>query len=77
MADLTYLRRLSAILKRNGILFLFFRERDKAVVVAVTETAGAVEIEAVLARVVTAVKGRFRTGVKVLTFLRIRLLRFT
>ena len=76
LADLTYSRRLSVILKRDGILFLFFRGRDGAVVVAVAGVAGAVRVKAVLARAVTAVKGRFKIGVKVLTFSRTRLLRF-
>ena len=75
-ADSTYSRRLSAVLRRDGMLFLFFRGRDGAVVVAVAGAAGAVGVEAVLARAVAAVKGRSRTGAEVLAFSRTRLLRF-
>ena len=81
---MTCLRRLSAVLRRDGILFFFFRERDGVVVAAVTEAAGVVRVVAVLARAVTVVKGRFRPGVKerfgagvaVFAFSRTRLLRF-
>ena len=71
------------MLRKNGILFLFFRGKDGAVMAAVTGAAGVVGVVAVLVRAVAAVEGRFKTGVKersgagvaVLVFSRTRWLR--
>ena len=72
-ADLTCSRRLSTVLRRKGILFLFFRGGAGVAVKVVTAAgvgvAGAVRLVTFVARAATAIKGRFRTGVEETVFL--------
>ena len=89
-ADLTYSRRLSAVLRKDRILFLFFKGRDGAVITAITEVvkateaipnvhiraAGAIRVVAATARAVIATKGRSRIEARETVFSRTKLLKF-
>ena len=91
LADLIYLQRLFAVLRRDRILFLFFKGGTTVIVVFIVGVVKAVKtvliagigvvratgLTDVAAKAATLTKGRFSRGVKVTVFSRIRLLRFT